>query len=61
MEEIKFNLWPVSINLYSLAEKIADDLRMAVKEVMCDSDKERQLYEEAVIAVTVDESLKRYQ
>ncbi|KAF2306348.1 hypothetical protein GH714_016868 [Hevea brasiliensis] len=36
------------------------DLRMAVKEVMCDSDKERQLYEEAVIAVTVDESLKRY-
>ncbi|XP_058000114.1 OVARIAN TUMOR DOMAIN-containing deubiquitinating enzyme 3 isoform X2 [Hevea brasiliensis] len=49
------------ISLNPREERVdADDLRMAVKEVMCDSDKERQLYEEAVIAITVDESLKRY-
>ncbi|WCJ28417.1 OVARIAN TUMOR DOMAIN-containing deubiquitinating enzyme 3 [Euphorbia peplus] len=38
----------------------ADDLRMAVKETICDSTKERKQYEEALIAITVDESLKRY-
>ncbi|KAJ4834756.1 OVARIAN TUMOR DOMAIN-containing deubiquitinating enzyme 3 [Turnera subulata] len=38
----------------------ADDLRLAVKEVLCDSGKERQQYEEALIAITIDESLKRY-
>lgn len=38
----------------------ADDLRMAVKEVICDSENERRQYEEALIAITVDESLKRY-
>ncbi|PNS99013.1 hypothetical protein POPTR_016G110400v4 [Populus trichocarpa] len=38
----------------------ADELRMAVKEVICDSKEERKQYEEAVIAITVDESLKRY-
>ncbi|XP_010528742.1 PREDICTED: OTU domain-containing protein At3g57810 isoform X3 [Tarenaya hassleriana] len=38
----------------------ADELRMAVKEVMCDDAKEREKYEEAVVAITVDESLKRY-
>ncbi|XP_071720135.1 OVARIAN TUMOR DOMAIN-containing deubiquitinating enzyme 3 isoform X2 [Rutidosis leptorrhynchoides] len=38
----------------------ADELRMAIKEVLCDSDKERHQYEEALIAITVDESLKRY-
>lgn len=38
----------------------ADDLRMAVKEVICESDKERRQYEEALVAITVDESLKRY-
>ncbi|GKV05964.1 hypothetical protein SLEP1_g17910 [Rubroshorea leprosula] len=38
----------------------ADDLRMAVKEVMCDNGKERQQYEEALVAITVEESLKRY-
>uniref|UniRef100_A0A2P2KP02 Ubiquitin thioesterase OTU n=1 Tax=Rhizophora mucronata TaxID=61149 RepID=A0A2P2KP02_RHIMU len=38
----------------------ADELQMAVKEVICDSNKERQLYEEALIAITVDESLKHY-
>nr|ABF95145.1 OTU-like cysteine protease family protein, expressed [Oryza sativa Japonica Group] len=38
----------------------ADDLRMAVKEVICDDETERQKYEEAVIAITVDESLRRY-
>lgn len=38
----------------------ADELRMAVKEVICDNDKERVKYEEALIAITVEESLKRY-
>ncbi|KAL8260620.1 hypothetical protein R6Q59_028573 [Mikania micrantha] len=38
----------------------ADELRMAIKEVLCDSGKERHLYEEAIIAITVEESLKRY-
>uniref|UniRef100_A0A7N0R8Q9 Ubiquitin thioesterase OTU n=1 Tax=Kalanchoe fedtschenkoi TaxID=63787 RepID=A0A7N0R8Q9_KALFE len=38
----------------------ADELRMAVKEVICDNDKERSQYEEALIAITVDESLNRY-
>ncbi|KDP24496.1 hypothetical protein JCGZ_25060 [Jatropha curcas] len=38
----------------------ADDLRMAVKEVICDSSKERRQYEEALVAITVDEPLKRY-
>ncbi|KAL6907592.1 hypothetical protein ACP4OV_002631 [Aristida adscensionis] len=38
----------------------ADDLRMAVKEVICDSATERQKYEEAIIAITVEQSLKRY-
>nr|XP_043610447.1 OVARIAN TUMOR DOMAIN-containing deubiquitinating enzyme 3 [Erigeron canadensis] len=38
----------------------ADELRMAIKEVLCDNDKERHHYEEALIAITVDEPLKRY-
>ncbi|KAF9598539.1 hypothetical protein IFM89_028071 [Coptis chinensis] len=38
----------------------ADELRMAVKEIICESDKERRQYEEALVAITVDESLKRY-
>ncbi|CAI0424412.1 unnamed protein product, partial [Linum tenue] len=37
----------------------ADDLRMAVKEIICQSGNERQQYEEALIAITVDEPLKR--
>ncbi|GKC25533.1 ovarian tumor, otubain, partial [Tanacetum coccineum] len=37
----------------------ADELRMAIKEVLCDNDKERHKYEEALIAITVEESLKR--
>lgn len=32
---------------------------MAVKEVICDNEKERRQYEEALVAITVDESLKR--
>lgn len=36
-----------------------DELRTAVKEVICDSDRERRQYEEALIAITVDESLKK--
>ncbi|KAK4582562.1 hypothetical protein RGQ29_025672 [Quercus rubra] len=38
----------------------ADELRMAVKEVICENEEERRQYEEALIAITVDESLKRY-
>eukprot|EP00262_Sarcandra_glabra_P010538 TRINITY_DN25829_c0_g1_i1.p1 TRINITY_DN25829_c0_g1~~TRINITY_DN25829_c0_g1_i1.p1 ORF type:complete len:246 (+),score=31.35 TRINITY_DN25829_c0_g1_i1:48-740(+) len=38
----------------------ADELRMAVKDVICGSEKERLQYEEALIAITVEESLKRY-
>ncbi|KAI3788558.1 hypothetical protein L2E82_01328 [Cichorium intybus] len=38
----------------------ADELRMAIKEVLCDNEKERHKYEEALIAITVEESLKRY-
>lgn len=38
----------------------ADELRMAVKEIICDSGEERRQYEEALVAITVDESLKRY-
>lgn len=38
----------------------ADELRMAVREALCGSEKERRLYEEALIAITVEESLNRY-
>ncbi|EPS61751.1 hypothetical protein M569_13046, partial [Genlisea aurea] len=38
----------------------ADELRMAVKEVICDNGQERAHHQEALIAITVDESLKRY-
>ncbi|RVX06133.1 hypothetical protein CK203_018712 [Vitis vinifera] len=38
----------------------ADELRMAVKEIICGNGKERRQYEEALVAITVEESLKRY-
>ncbi|KAK1377487.1 Ubiquitin thioesterase OTU1 [Heracleum sosnowskyi] len=38
----------------------ADELRTAVKEVICGKDNERSEYAEALMAITVDESLKRY-
>ncbi|PIN02239.1 hypothetical protein CDL12_25252 [Handroanthus impetiginosus] len=38
----------------------ADELRMAVKEVICDDDKGRRQYEEALVAITVEEPLRRY-
>lgn len=38
----------------------ADELRMAVKEVICENEEERPEYEAALVAITVDESLKRY-
>lgn len=41
-------------------EKEADQLRFAVMDALCRSDKRRTLYEEALIAITVEESLKRY-
>lgn len=36
-----------------------DLLRMAVKEIICDNGNERRQYEEALIAITVEESLKQ--
>ncbi|CAA7052188.1 unnamed protein product [Microthlaspi erraticum] len=38
----------------------ADELRMAVKEVICNDPNEREKYKEALVAITVDEPLKRY-
>lgn len=38
---------------------VIDELRMAVKEVICDNKSERVQYEEALIAITVEQSLKR--
>ncbi|KAF3448991.1 hypothetical protein FNV43_RR09715 [Rhamnella rubrinervis] len=38
----------------------ADDLRMAIKEVICENDEEHRHYETALVAITVEESLKRY-
>ena len=34
---------------------------MAVKEVIYENDKERSQYEAAIVAITVEESLKRYE
>ncbi|KAK3031368.1 hypothetical protein RJ639_036076 [Escallonia herrerae] len=36
------------------------ECRMAVKEAICDNEQERVPYEEALVAITVEESLKRY-
>ncbi|TQD79718.1 hypothetical protein C1H46_034746 [Malus baccata] len=33
---------------------------MTVKEVICEDEEERLKYEPALVAITVDESLKRY-
>lgn len=38
---------------------VKDELRMAVKEAICDDEKERLKYEEALVAITVEESLRR--
>ncbi|GAB2230149.1 hypothetical protein Droror1_Dr00014406 [Drosera rotundifolia] len=38
----------------------ADDLRLAVKEVMCEDERERKQYKEALVAITVEEPLNRY-
>ena len=39
---------------------LADHLRFAVMDAICRSDKRRASYVEALIAITVEESLKRY-
>lgn len=44
----------------NLCELMADDLRMAVKEVICDNNNERHQYEEALIAITIEDSLRRW-
>uniref|UniRef100_A0A803MZ91 Ubiquitin thioesterase OTU n=1 Tax=Chenopodium quinoa TaxID=63459 RepID=A0A803MZ91_CHEQI len=38
----------------------ADELRAAVKEVICENENERRQYQDAVTAITVDEPLHRY-
>ncbi|VFQ74968.1 unnamed protein product [Cuscuta campestris] len=38
----------------------ADELRAAVKEVICEDPNERMLYQDAVVAITVEEPLGRY-
>ncbi|KAJ7566853.1 hypothetical protein O6H91_02G121400 [Diphasiastrum complanatum] len=38
----------------------ADQLRLAVMDVLCKNEKRRQDFEEALIAITVEESMKRY-
>lgn len=45
--------------MFLLCANAADELRMAIKEVLCDNEKERHKYEEALIAITVEEPLKR--
>lgn len=40
--------------------KQADDLRMTVMDALCSSERERMKYEEALIAITLDESINRY-
>ncbi|XP_042512178.1 uncharacterized protein LOC122087200 [Macadamia integrifolia] len=37
-----------------------DELRMAVEVVKCEDDKERHSYEEALVAITVEESFEAY-
>ncbi|KAH9623707.1 hypothetical protein KSS87_013421 [Heliosperma pusillum] len=49
------------INLTSHREREdADELRTAVKEVICEDKKEQRSYKEAVIAITVEQPLQRY-
>ncbi|CAO2826990.1 unnamed protein product [Amaranthus hypochondriacus] len=49
------------INLTSHQERVdADDLRAAVKEIICDNEHDKRHYKEAVTAITVDEPLHRY-
>ncbi|KAG5042661.1 hypothetical protein JHK87_006576 [Glycine soja] len=45
---------------YHMTQLGTDELRMAVKEAICENEGERKLYEEALIAITVDEPIKRY-
>lgn len=40
--------------------KKADELRMSVFDAICTSDKQRRMYEEALIAITIDESINQY-
>ena len=46
--------------MFCFARESTDELRMAVKEAICENGGERNLYEEALIAITVDEPLNRY-
>lgn len=46
--------------MFCLAHDSTDELRMAVKEAICENEIDRKLYEEAIISITVDEPLQRY-
>ncbi|KAH7288989.1 hypothetical protein KP509_31G052500 [Ceratopteris richardii] len=41
-------------------QKQADNLRIAVEGALCSNESHRQKYEEALIAITIDESLNQY-
>ncbi|KAG6547779.1 hypothetical protein Mapa_010592 [Marchantia paleacea] len=45
---------------YMEEEQEADQLRLAVMDAICRPDQRSHIYEEALIAITVEESLKRY-
>ncbi|BBN11213.1 hypothetical protein Mp_5g10040 [Marchantia polymorpha subsp. ruderalis] len=45
---------------YMEEEQEADQLRLAVMDAICTPDQRSHIYEEALIAITVEESLKRY-
>ncbi|KAE8690428.1 Cysteine proteinases superfamily protein isoform 2 [Hibiscus syriacus] len=61
VNQVKGMAFNKGINLSPHKERDdADELRMAVKEVLCDNAKDRQQYEEALVAITVEKSLKLY-
>lgn len=55
-----FPLTLLSFSMFCLVHDNTDELRMAVKEAICENERDHKLYEEAIIAVTVDEPLQRY-
>lgn len=51
-------LTPSIFRYMQMSNDFSDELRIAVKEVINDEDKECHQYEETVTAITFDESLK---
>eukprot|EP00252_Welwitschia_mirabilis_P001607 TRINITY_DN1150_c0_g1_i1.p1 TRINITY_DN1150_c0_g1~~TRINITY_DN1150_c0_g1_i1.p1 ORF type:complete len:147 (-),score=22.52 TRINITY_DN1150_c0_g1_i1:107-547(-) len=59
-KESRVLLCPQNSWRWSLYVQKSDELRMAVKEALCTNEKQRQSYEEALIAITIEETLKGY-